>query len=47
MEDGRAGKPGAVLGGMYAKAKQRVLNKYVTIFVISGRYALRVRRFVS
>ncbi|KAI0567657.1 hypothetical protein FGB62_1g274 [Gracilaria domingensis] len=27
MEDERKGKPAAVIGGMYAKAKQRVLNK--------------------
>lgn len=27
MEDQRQGKPVAVIGGMYAKAKQRVLNK--------------------
>lgn len=27
MEDDRKGKPVAVIGGMYAKAKQRVLNK--------------------
>lgn len=27
MEDDRKGKPAAVIGGMYAKAKQRVLNK--------------------
>lgn len=27
MEEDRKGKPAAVFGGMYAKAKQRVLNK--------------------
>jgi hypothetical protein len=27
MEDDRKGKPVAALGGMYAKAKQRVLNR--------------------
>jgi hypothetical protein len=27
MEDDRKGKPVAAIGGMYAKAKQRVLNR--------------------
>lgn len=27
MEEERKGKPVTVIGGMYAKAKQRVLNK--------------------
>lgn len=27
MEEERKGKPATVIGGMYAKAKQRVLNK--------------------